>query len=74
MNVTEHREKVLIALTEIQGDIKYLKESAEKSEHHLEKINGRILDHDRSITRIKTWGTVALILLPIIVNALVRLI
>ena len=44
-----------------------------KVEKHLEKLNGKVFEHESQIAKMQVWGTVAVISLPIIVNAIMRL-
>lgn len=43
-------------------------------EKHLEKLNGRVADHDTAITKLQTVGSIAVISIPIIVNIIMRII
>ena len=43
-------------------------------EKHLEKLNGRVADHDTAITKLQTVGSIAVISIPIIVNIIMRLV
>jgi|TARA_B100001939_G_C16499764_1_gene429075 hypothetical protein len=41
---------------------------------HLEKLNGKVAEHESRLVELKTVGGVALIALPIIVNVVMRLV
>ena len=43
-------------------------------EKHLEKLNGKVENHERSIAKMQVLGTVAVVSLPIIINIIMRLI
>ena len=43
-------------------------------EKHLEKLNGKVANHDTAITKLQTVGAVAVISIPIIVNVIMRII
>ena len=43
-------------------------------EKHLEKLNGKVADHDTAITKLQTVGAVAVVSIPIIVNVIMRLV
>tara|TARA_R100000655_G_scaffold28309_5_gene57510 strand:- start:17381 stop:17596 length:216 start_codon:yes stop_codon:yes gene_type:complete len=43
-------------------------------EKHVEKLNGKVADHDTAITKLQTVGAVAVISIPIIVNVIMRII
>ena len=63
----EHRNFVTIALTQITSDIERVKEVVEKNEKWLAKLNGRVRNNEKDISRMKgIGGTVATIILAII--------
>ena len=68
MNETEeHRNFVTIALTEIKGDIERVKVIVEKNEKWLVKLNGRVRDNEKEISRIKgIGGTLSAIILAML--------
>jgi len=43
-------------------------------EKHLERINGRVAEHEASLIKIKTIGMIAIFIIPITVNIIMRLI
>ena len=43
-------------------------------ENHLEKLNSKVENHERSIAKMQVLGTVAVVSLPIIINIVMRLI
>tara|TARA_R100000734_G_C3315438_1_gene107391 strand:- start:933 stop:1148 length:216 start_codon:yes stop_codon:yes gene_type:complete len=45
-----------------------------KIDKHLEKLNGKVAEHESRLVELKTVGGVALIALPIIVNIVMRLV
>ena len=42
-------------------------------EKHLEKLNGKVAEHEAHIAQMKVWGSVAVFSLPIIVNMIMRI-
>lgn len=42
-------------------------------EKHLEKLNGKVAEHETNIAQMKVWGSVAVFSLPIIVNMIMRI-
>ena len=63
----EHRNFVTIALTKITSDMEKIKEVVEKNENWLAKLNGRVRNNEKDISRMKgIGGTVATIILAII--------
>jgi hypothetical protein len=43
-------------------------------EKHLERLNGKVADHETALTKLQTVGAVAVISIPIIVNTIMRII
>ena len=41
-------------------------------EKHLEKLNGKVENHEKSIAKMQVLGTVAVVSLPIITNIIMR--
>ncbi len=41
-------------------------------ESHLEKLNGKVESHEKSIAKMQVLGTVAVVSLPIITNIIMR--
>ena len=63
----EHRNFVTIALTEIKGDVERVKAIVEKNEKWLAKLNGRVRDNEKDISRMKgIGGTISAILLGLL--------
>ena len=49
-------------------------ERLEKIENHLAKINGKVQGQEIKVAEIRTYGTMAVLVIPIIVNVVMRLI
>tara|TARA_R100000808_G_scaffold2941_3_gene10974 strand:- start:6669 stop:6899 length:231 start_codon:yes stop_codon:yes gene_type:complete len=43
-------------------------------EKHLEKLNGKVADHETALAKMQVMGTIAVVSFPIIVNIIMRLI
>jgi len=41
-------------------------------ESHLKSLNGKVAEHERTIIELRTIGTVAIILIPILVSYVMR--
>ena len=58
---TETTKDILTELTvhttRISGDVEHIKEKVIANNKHLEKINGRVRDTEKSITMIKSIGS-----------------
>ena len=63
----QHRNFVTIALTEIKGDTERVKVIVEKNEKWLAKLNGRVRDNEKDISRMKgVGGTLSAIIIAIL--------
>jgi len=54
--------------------LKNIYSSLHRVEKHLEKLNGRVENHEKSIAKMQDLGTVAVVSLPIIINIIMRII
>jgi len=43
-------------------------------EKHLEKLNGKVANHETQLAKMQVWGTVAVVSFPVIVNVIMRFI
>ena len=43
-------------------------------EKHLERLNGKVAEHETSLTKLRTIGAVAVVSVPVIVNVIMRII
>lgn len=43
-------------------------------EKHLEKLNGKVANHDTELAKMQVWGTVAVVSFPVIINVIMRFI
>tara|TARA_R110002012_G_scaffold194163_4_gene361991 strand:+ start:6301 stop:6543 length:243 start_codon:yes stop_codon:yes gene_type:complete len=63
----EHRNFVTVALTQITGDLERVKALVEKNEQWLAKLNGRVRDNEKDISRIKgIGGTIATLIIALL--------
>jgi|1_EtaG_2_1085319.scaffolds.fasta_scaffold77554_2 predicted nucleic acid-binding Zn-ribbon protein len=53
----KYRENITLHLVRISGDIEHIKEKVNSNNKHLEKINGRVRDTEKSVTAIKSIGS-----------------
>lgn len=52
--------------------LKNIYSSLNRIEKHLEKLNGKVDKHNIDIARIQTWGSIAIIAIPITLNIIMR--
>tara|TARA_X000001388_G_C2226341_1_gene121268 strand:- start:1142 stop:1357 length:216 start_codon:yes stop_codon:yes gene_type:complete len=43
-------------------------------EKHLERLNGKVAEHETSIAKMQVWGGVAIVSFPLIINIVMRLV
>ena len=44
----------------------------DKIEHHLEKINGKVQSQEIKVAEIRTYGTMAVLAFPILINVITK--
>tara|TARA_R110001592_G_scaffold27006_6_gene100563 strand:+ start:380 stop:601 length:222 start_codon:yes stop_codon:yes gene_type:complete len=71
MNQQQHTE-IIKLLTKLDERQITLFNNMKRIDMHLEKINGKVQQHEASLIIIKTYGTIALFVLPILVNIVMR--
>ena len=59
-------------LTRHDERLKNIYSSLGRIEKHLEKLNGKVNKHNADIAQIQTWGAIALVTFPIMVNIIMR--
>ena len=69
----ERHTEIMQHLTQLSERQFTLFKSMSKIEKHLDKINGRIENHEKDIIVIETYGAIGLIALPIIINLIMRI-
>ena len=74
MKVSDHREEVIRLLTQLNERQKSIFKKIEVVDIHLEKLNGKVADHEKTLVMVKTWGTAALVTLPILINIIMKVI
>lgn len=71
-NLDEYRDEVIKTLTRVDTRQEEIVYRVGRIEKHMEKLNGSVASHEKSLVVIKTWGTIAVVSLPIIVNIIMR--
>jgi|TARA_R110000744_G_scaffold96850_1_gene187172 hypothetical protein len=74
MKVNEYRNEMMSLLIRVDTRQEELVHRVTRIDKHLERINGKVAEHEASLIKIKTIGMVALFVIPITVNTLMRLI
>ena len=72
MKVEAHREEVIRLLTRLNERQVSIFKHIERIDKHLNKVNGKVAEHESRLVEIKTWGGVAMFAIPIIVNLIMK--
>jgi hypothetical protein len=72
MKVEAHREEVIRLLTRLNERQVSIFKHIERIDKHLDKVNGKVAEHESRLVEIKTWGGVAMFAIPIIVNLVMK--
>ena len=72
MRVEAHREEVIRLLTRLNERQVSIFKHIERIDKHLDKVNGKVAEHESRLVEIKTWGGVAMFAIPIIVNLIMK--
>tara|TARA_R100001443_G_C3238017_1_gene150045 strand:+ start:201 stop:422 length:222 start_codon:yes stop_codon:yes gene_type:complete len=67
-----HREEVIQYLTKLNERQITIFNRVAKIEQHLEKLNGSTMKNSLVIERIKTWGSIGLFAIPLLINLVLR--
>jgi len=74
MKVTEYRSEMHDLLVKVSTRQEEMIHRVGRIEKHLEKINGKVAEHEASLIKIKTIGMVAVFIIPLTINIIMRLI
>jgi len=73
-DTNQHREEVMRLLVKLNERQITIFNHLKRIDRHLDKLNGKVAEHESSLVQIKTWGAMGLIALPIIVNLIMRVV
>ena len=74
MKVNEYRSEMHDLLVQVSTRQEEIIHRVGRIEKHLEKINGKVAEHEASLIKIKTIGMVAVFIIPLTINIIMRLI
>ena len=74
MNVSDYRNETTAKLVKLDERQISIFKQLQRIDKHLEKLNNKVESHDTDLTIVKTWGTVAVLVIPIIVSIIMRVI
>ena len=73
MKVTEYRDEMHSLLVQVSTRQEEVVHRIGRIEKHLERINGKVAQHEESLIRIKTIGMIGVFIIPITINVVMRL-
>ena len=74
MDVNTYRNETTEKLVKLEERQISIFKTLQKIEKHLDKLNGQTTSNTYSIIRFKTYGSAALLVIPIIVTLIMRVI
>lgn len=72
--MNEYRSEMHDLLVQVSTRQEEMIHRVGRIEKHLEKINGKVAEHEASLIKIKTIGMVAIFIIPLTINVIMRLI
>ena len=73
MKTEEYRDEMKSLLVRVDTRQEELIHRVGRVEKHLERINGKVADHEASLIKIKTIGMVSVLTIPIAINIIMRI-
>ncbi len=72
MKVSDYRDEMMSLLIKVDTRQEEIFHRLKAIDNHLEKLNGKVADHESSLVRIKTIGMVGIFAIPITINLIMR--
>ncbi len=72
MKVSDYRDEMMSLLIKVDTRQEEILNRLKAIDNHLEKLNGKVADHESSLVRIKTIGMVGIFAIPITINLIMR--
>lgn len=72
--MNEYRSEMHDLLVQVSTRQEEMIHRVGRIEKHLERINGKVAEHEASLIRIKTIGMVAVFVIPLTINIIMRLV
>ena len=70
----ENEKNLLTMMVKFDERQRNIFNTLHRIEKHLEKLNGKVANHDTELAKMQVWGTVAVVSFPVIVNVIMRFI
>ena len=74
MKVEDYRNEVTARLVKLDERQISIFKALQRIDKHLEILNNKVGSHDTDLTIVKTWGTVGVLVIPMIISIIMRLI
>ena len=74
MGVNDYSEEMRNLLIKVDTRQEEMYHRVGRIEKHLERINGKVAEHEASLIKIKTVGMIAVFIIPLTINVVMRLI
>ena len=74
MRVEDYRNDTTARLVKLDERQISIFKQLQRIDKHLEKLNNKVGSHDTDLTIVKTWGTVGVLVIPMIISIIMRLI
>ena len=72
--MAEYRDEMMNLLIKVDTRQEEIFHRLKAIDNHLEKLNGKVAEHESSLVRIKTIGMVGIFAIPITINLVMRLV
>jgi len=73
MKVAEYRDEMMNLLVRVDTRHQEIFHRLDAIDKHLEKLNGKVANHEASLIKIKTIGMLAMFVIPIVINIVMRI-
>ncbi len=70
--MSDYRDEMMSLLIKVDTRQEEIFHRLKAIDNHLEKLNGKVADHESSLVRIKTIGMVGIFAIPITINLIMR--
>jgi len=72
VKVADYRDEMMSLLIKVDTRQEEIFHRLKAMDNHLERLNGKVADHESSLVRIKTIGMLGIFAIPITINLIMR--
>jgi uncharacterized Rmd1/YagE family protein len=72
VKVAEYRDEMMNLLIKVDTRQEEIFHRLKAIDNHLDKLNGKVADHESTLVRVKTIGMLGLFAIPITINLIMR--